>query len=151
MKSSEHSRRLIAVVFVLSLSACASLPENTGRTESRAYGDTQDTALGRSIENSAEGHGDDTGFYLLSNGLDAFVAPAALANLAEISIDTQYYMIHNDVVGSLFVDRLYQAAERGVRVRLLIDDIDQDGRDSGLAILDAHPLIEVRIFESIRP
>ena len=73
-------------------------------------------------------------------------ARAALADVAERSIDTQYYMIHNDVVGSLFIDRLYKAAERGVRVRLLIDDIDQEGRDKGLAVLDAHPNIEVRIF-----
>jgi putative cardiolipin synthase len=55
-------------------------------------------------------------------------------------------MIHNDVVGSLFIDSLYKAAERGVRVRLLVDDIDQGGRDIGAAILDAHPNIEVRLF-----
>jgi putative cardiolipin synthase len=128
------------------LSTCASLPPNTDRTESPAYEDTHATALGRGINDRSQSHGDESGFYLLANGLDAFVARAALADVAERSIDTQYYMIHNDVVGSLFVHKLYEAAERGVRVRLLVDDIDQGGRDIGAVILDAHPNIEVRIF-----
>ena len=91
-------------------------------------------------------HPGESGYLLLGNGLDAFVARVVLAQRAERSIDTQYYMIHNDVVGSLFVDQLYKAAERGVRVRLLVDDIDQEGRDFGAAVLDRHPNIEVRIF-----
>ena len=93
-----------------------------------------------------EGHAGESIFFYLDNGLDAFVARAAIADMAERSIDTQYYMVHDDVVGSLFVSKLHEAAERGVRVRLLIDDIDEGGRDSGLAILDAHANIEVRIF-----
>ena len=91
-------------------------------------------------------HPGKSGYLLLGNGLDAFVARVVLAQRAERSIDTQYYMIHNDVVGSLFLDQLYKAAERGVRVRLLVDDIDQEGRDFGAAVLDSHPNIEVRIF-----
>ena len=148
MKISKLIYRLTVLIFVFSLGACATAkwPENTGRTESYAYEDTQDTALGLAYESRSQGHAGESGFHYLNNGLDAFVARAALAEVAERSIDTQYYMIHNDVVGSLFIDRLYKAAERGVRVRLLIDDIDQGGRDSGLAILDAHPNIEVRIF-----
>ena len=134
------------MIFVISLGACASLPENTDRPESHAYDDTRETALGRSFDRRSQGHTGESAFYLLGNGLDAFVARAGLADIAERSIDTQYYMIHNDVVGSLFIDQLYKAAERGVRVRLLVDDIDQGGRDIGAAILDAHPNIEVRIF-----
>jgi len=148
MKISKLVYRLAALIFVFSLGACATAkwPENTGRTESYAYEDTQETALSRSYELQSQDHIGESGFYRLADGLDAFVARAALADIAERSIDTQYYMIHNDVVGSLFIDQLYKAAERGVRVRLLIDDIDQGGRDSGLAFLDAHPNIEVRIF-----
>jgi len=81
------------MLFIFSLSACASLPENTGRTESHAYEDTQDTALGRSYEHRSRGHVGESGYYYLNNGLDAFVARAVLANVAERSIDTQYYMI----------------------------------------------------------
>ncbi len=146
MEHSKFTSRIIAVIFIVSLGACASLPDNTGRSESQAYVNTQDTFLGQVYSRLSQGHAGESGFYLLRNGLDAFVARAVLADLAERSIDTQYYMIHNDVVGSLFIDKLYKAAERGVRVRLLVDDIDQGGRDDGAAILDAHPNIEVRIF-----
>jgi putative cardiolipin synthase len=146
MKFSSRHIRWVTIFLVFSLSACASLPENTNRSDSYVYENTQETALAIAYESRSEGQPGESGFYFLGNGLDAFVARAALADAAESSIDTQYYMVHNDVVGSLFVHKLYQAAERGVRVRLLIDDIDQGGRDIGLAILDAHPHIEVRIF-----
>ena len=137
---------MLAGIFIIRLAACASLPDNSGRLESHAYDDTQDTTISRGFNSRSESHTGESGFHLLGNGLDAFVARAALASVAERSIDTQYYMIHNDVVGSLFIDQLYKAAERGVRVRLLVDDIDQGGRDIGAAILDTHPNIEVRIF-----
>ena len=146
MQPTKFINKLIVVILVISLGACASLPENTGRLESHAYTDTKETTLGRAVDRRAQGRPGESGFYLLDNGLDAFVARAVLAEMAERSIDTQYYMIHNDVVGNLFIANLYKAAERGVRVRLLIDDIDQEDRDSGFAILDAHPKIEVRIF-----
>ena len=116
---------MIAGIFIVSLAACASLPDNSGRLESHAYHDTQDTTIGRCFNSRAKSHTGESGFHLLGNGLDAFVARAALASVAERSIDTQYYMIHNDVVGSLFIDQLYKAAERGVRVRLLVDDKQQ--------------------------
>jgi putative cardiolipin synthase len=146
MKITKFVNRLIVMISLISLGACASLPENTNRSESHAYLDTKETILGRVVDRRLQGRTGESGFYMLTNGLDAFVARAVLAEMAERSIDTQYYMIHNDVVGSLFIANLYKAAERGVRVRLLIDDIDQEGRDSGFAILDAHPKIEVRIF-----
>ena len=137
---------MVALILTVGLSSCASLPPNTDRTESHAFTDTQDTFLGRDFARESRGHPGESGFLTLSNGLDAFVARVALASVAERSIDTQYYMIHNDVVGSLFIDSLLKAADRGVRVRLLVDDIDQGGRDEGAAILDFHPNIEVRIF-----
>ena len=146
MKTATLACKLFSVIVVISLGACANLPPNTNRIESHAYEDTRETTIGRSFDRQSQGHKGETAYYVLSNGLDALVARAALANIAERSIDTQYYMIHNDVVGSLFIDRLYEAAERGVRVRLLVDDIDQGGRDTGAAILDAHPNVEVRIF-----
>ena len=146
MKYLEVTHRLLPLLLVFGLGACASLPENNNRHESHAYDDTWETALGSGFNSQSRGHQGESGFVLLGDGLDAFVARAALANLAERSIDTQYYMIHNDVVGGLFIDQLYKAADRGVRVRLLVDDIDQGGRDIGAAIIDMHPNIEVRIF-----
>ncbi len=135
-----------ATLLFFLLNGCAILPENVERNQSFAYRDTDDTFLGRGTKDLLADHPGTSGYMLLGNGLDAFVARAVLAQEAERSIDTQYYMIHDDVVGSLFIDQLYKAAERGVRVRLLLDDIDQEGRDTGAAILDSHPNVEVRIF-----
>jgi len=106
MKIAKPFYRIIAIIFVIYLGACASLPDNTDRLESHAYKDTQETALGRGFKHLSQGDAGESGFYLLGNGLDAFVARAVLANIAERSIDTQYYMNHNDVVGSLFINNL---------------------------------------------
>ena len=70
----------------------------------------------------------------------------ALAHVAERSIDVQYYLYHNDLVGQLLTAQLLKAADRGVRVRLLVDDMDLGGRDGGAAALDSHPNMEVRLF-----
>ncbi len=137
---------LIIFVLLLLLSGCASLPENTNRNESYAFTDTQDTWLAKDVQSELDkGKGED-GFVLLGSGLDAFVARAALAEMAERSLDVQYYLYHNDLVGKLFTGFLWQAAERGVRVRILVDDMGLSGRDEGIIALDAHPNIELRIF-----
>jgi len=139
---------LLAALAALSLvAACATLPENVGRQETFAYPDTGDTLLGREISRGEAAHPPgESGFHLLGNGLDAFVARAALAHVAERSIDVQYYLYHDDLVGRLLTWVLLQAADRGVRVRLLVDDMDLAGRDPGAVALDSHPNVEVRIF-----
>ncbi|MGB3460390.1 MAG: phospholipase D family protein, partial [Rhodanobacter lindaniclasticus] len=83
-------------------------------------------------------------------GLDAFAARAASARLAGRSLDLQYYMWHDDLVGHLLAREVYAAAERGVRVRLLLDDINTKGLDPALLALDAHPNIEVRLYNPFR-
>jgi len=129
------------------VTACATLPENAGRKETFAYPDTGDTRLGREIRREETAHpSGESGFHLLPNGLDAFVARAVLAHVAERSVDVQYYLYHDDLVGRLLTWQLLQAADRGVRVRLLVDDMDLSGRDSGAVALDSHPNVEVRIF-----
>ena len=131
---------------MLLLGGCASLPDNSSKARSTAYNDTGDTRLGTAYTQAPKYTAGQNAFLLLPNGLDAFVARALLAQAAERSIDTQYYMIHGDHVGSLFVDQLYKAADRGVRIRLLLDDIDEGARDVNIAVFDSHPNIEVRIF-----
>ena len=87
-----------------------------------------------------------SGFHLLSDGHAALAARLALAQGATHSLDVQYYLFHNDTTGKLVAAALLTAAERGVRVRLLIDDIDTADKDVGLATLNAHPNIQVRLF-----
>ena len=137
---------LIIIVLLLLLSNCASLPENTNRNESYAFTDTQNTRVGKDVQAELKQSKAENGFVLLGSGLDAFVARAALAESAERSLDVQYYLYHNDLVGKLFTGFLWQAAERGVRVRILVDDMGLEGRDEGVIAIDSHPNIELRIF-----
>jgi len=137
----------LVVTFLLLSGGCASLPENNNRQASYAMTDTDDSTFGQLSAKriQTEGQGQD-GFLLLKSGLDAFVARAVLTHHAERSIDLQYYLYHRDLVGRLFLDLLVKAAERGVRVRMLIDDMDLDGTDAGMIALDSHPNIQMRVF-----
>ena len=69
-----------------------------------------------------------------------------MADRASRSIDAQYYLFHDDVTGGLYAERLLRAAERGVKVRLLLDDMGAHRRDDFLLALDHHPNFEIRIF-----
>ena len=128
------------------LSGCARLPENSGRSTSFATGVDETSLIYRRSAKILEPGQEESAYLLLGGGLDAFVARAALAHFAEKSIDAQYYLLHDDVVGRLFVDQLLKAADRGIRVRLLVDDMGMEGRDVSVAVVDAHPNIEVRLF-----
>src|SRR6266581_9013107 len=109
------------------------------------------TLLHRSIEPRVAEHGGQSGFRLLPTGLDAFVARAILIERAEQTLDLQYYIFHADTTGSLVIDRLIAAADRGVRVRLLLDDWGTlEKKDDDVAGLDAHPSIEIRLFNPYR-
>lgn len=121
------------------------LPPLPPRAESRAL-DGADTRLGRAVGRAAAAHPGCSGVLLLSDGREAFAARGALARLAERSLDLQYYIWHGDISGQLLLGELLAAADRGVRVRLLLDDNGTAGLDRELAALDRHPLIEVRLF-----
>ncbi len=136
----------LILVCAMLLTGCAKLPDNYERTTSFAFEPDAESKL---YETAVKVVGPDlkeSAYLLLGNGLDAFVARAVLARVAEKSIDAQYYLLHNDVVGKLFINELLEAADRGVRVRLLVDDMDMEGREFGTAVLDSHPNIEVRLF-----
>ena len=105
------------------------------------------TTLEQWIAPPVAANGGRSGFRLLANGLDAFVARATLIEVAERTLDLQYYIFHPDQTGSLVIDRLVAAADRGVRVRVLLDDWGtMDKSDAAVAALDAHPRIEIRLF-----
>jgi len=106
-----------------------------------------DTRLGRWMAARVAAHGTESGFRLLSSGLDAFVARVGLIELADRTLDLQYYIFHRDTTGEIIMDRLIAAADRGVRVRLLLDDWGTlEKRDAVVVALDAHPNIEIRLF-----
>jgi putative cardiolipin synthase len=91
-----------------------------------------------------------SGIVSLREGYDAFAARVLLAEAAEQTLDVQYYIWHNDLSGTLLLNALRRAADRGVRVRLLLDDNNTSGMDETLAALDAHQGIEVRLFNPFR-
>ena len=138
--------RLLAVAFVAFITGCASLPPSVERTESRVLTDTAGTRLGLAVTSLAAAHPGKTGIHPLQNPRDAFAARVLLARAADRSLDLQYYIWHPDTTGGLLAEALWQAAERGVRVRLLLDDATTKGNDAAIAALDAHPNIEVRLF-----
>ena len=138
--------RIATALLAALVAGCASLPPLDGRVESRALADTNATRLGRAIAPEVAAHGGRSGVYPLPSPADAFAARAFLAFTAERSLDVQYYMWHDDETGVLLLEALWRAAERGVRVRLLLDDIDTSRFDAQLAAFDAHPLVEVRLY-----
>lgn len=93
-----------------------------------------------------EAHPGLSGIYTLPDARDAFAARLLLAQAAERTLDVRYYIWHDDISGTLLLDALRAAADRGVRVRLLLDDNQTSGLDPLIAALDSHPNIEVRLF-----
>jgi cardiolipin synthase C len=128
------------------IAGCAMLPRDYPQMVTTAFEDTRGTRLGRELAPMVAAHTDASGIYVLHLGTDAFVARTVLADLAERSLDVQYYIWHADTTGKLLTDRLLQAADRGVRVRVLLDDIQTGGMDRHLVALDAHANIEIRVF-----
>ncbi|GGD38815.1 putative cardiolipin synthase [Pseudoxanthomonas indica] len=108
------------------------------------------TVLDRSLSPLTQGRGQRSGITLLSDNLDAFAIRALTAQAAGRSLDLQYYLWHDDFTGQLLDRELLRAADRGVRVRLLLDDMNGHGKDSFLAAMDTHPNIEVRLFNPTR-
>ena len=141
-------RSMFAAAVVLALTAgCATIDYDYPREESYFLPDTSDTSLGRVIQPDVARHPpDQSGFYPMNDAVDALASRLLLAEKAEKSIDVQYYLIKNDIVGRVFINSLLQAADRGVRVRLLLDDMFTSGYDVGMAALDSHPNFDIRIF-----
>ena len=103
--------------------------------------------LGSWLAPQVAAHPGRSGFRLLPQGLDAFAARVGLIELADRTLDLQYYIFHRDSTGEIIVDRLIAAADRGVRVRLLLDDWGTlEKQDAVVRALDAHPNIEIRLF-----
>lgn len=138
-----------AALVGLALLTRTELPERLPQTAAAALGNTANTALGRAVVREMAGQtgGPRTsGIFPLYDGRDAFAARTVLADKAEKSIDAQYYIWNDDMAGRLLLQSLLKAANRGVRVRLLLDDNNTQGLDALLVALDQHPHMEVRLF-----
>ena len=145
-------RRIVALAvaaLAVLITGCASLPSLEGRPTTSALADTGGTRLGRAVAADVAANPGKTGVHAFPEPHDAFAARVLLAAAAEKSLDVQYYIWHGDQVGYLLFEALWHAAERGVRVRLLLDDMNTGGLDPTIATLDAHPNIEVRLYNPL--
>ena len=138
-------RTLALVVFAIGVAGCASLPDKVERSPSKAQGAALDTPLGR-IAKASTADPEQSGFRLMPTGQFALQARIELARRAQRTLDVQYYQIHDDRTGRYLLRTLRDASERGVRVRVIIDDLYTAGQDPLLLGLDAYPNIEVRLF-----
>jgi len=140
------ARRALAPL-LLALAGCASLPSLEHRSVSHALEAPPASPLRAAIDPLAAEHPSLSGIYLLKTGADAFGARVALVDAAVSSIDVQYYIWHDDMTGRFMFAALQRAAARGVRVRLLLDDLTtRGGLDKSIAALSALPNVEVRLF-----
>ncbi|MEH6469934.1 MAG: phospholipase D family protein [Halopseudomonas sp.] len=147
---SARARTLCISISVIVLSGCATTDFNVEKAESQAIAISQTTTLGQHTLAWHQQHGEHkSAFYPLKSGIDALGARLRLIEAAEQSIDLQYFLMKDDIVGSLVSAKLLEAADRGVRVRFLLDDIFTSVTDNDLYLLDAHQNIEVRLFNPI--
>jgi cardiolipin synthase C len=139
----------LIVLFAL-IGGCAALPSSVQRPVSQALVDEQ-TSLAQAAAAAmpAAAAADQSGLRLIPDGDQALASRIALIRRAEQSLDVQTYHLASDGTGALFLSELRAAAARGVRVRLLVDDLYAAGQDALYAALAAHPNVEVRLFNPL--
>lgn len=147
MKQHFLSGGILAVALLAA--GCVSVPLDYPKQASVAIADTSNTWQAAKVTEWLDNRTDVNGFYPLMKGFDAFGARLGLMSRAEVSIDAQYFLMKPDDAGLVFAAGMLAAADRGVRVRFLLDDIFTSVEDIDLAMLDAHPNIEVRVFNPI--
>ena len=138
--------RLIACLAALALAACSSLEPRPDLPVEAAVPAATGTTLDDLIAGAEATRPGQSGFRLVRDGPEAFAIRSRTALVAGRSLDVQTYIWHDDGTGIYLAARLFEAAERGVKVRLLVDDMDARSKNYSFAALHAHPNIEVRMF-----
>lgn len=140
-------KSLLVVLLLNTLCSCA-LPHLDDRAVSNALSPAKasGTRLGQALAPQLQAHPDLAGIYPLQDPREAYAGRVAMVRSAEHTLDVQSYLWRNDTTGNLMLNELLNAADRGVRVRLLLDDNGVAGLDDKLNAVDAHPNIEVRLF-----
>ena len=151
VKTGQRWRIAATLLVTLVFTGCAELPKNVERPVSTAITDPGDTALGRLVETrklAAAGR-HPSGFVLLSGPQAAYSGRLALVDIAQKTLDLQYYAIHADASTERLLLGVVAAARRGVRVRVLLDDFHSTGRDAQVMRLAFVPNIEMRMFNPV--
>ncbi len=138
--------RLLGCAAMVLLAGCATRALDFPRTPSVALDDPAASTLLAQAREASAAHAGQSGMLLLDEGAEAFAARAMMAMRAERTLDVQSYIVHDGLTTRVLMQLVLAAAERGVRVRILLDDTASRGNDFGVATLSAHPNIEVRLF-----
>jgi len=153
-----HLRRHLvlasALLLLFALAAfggCASLPPGAHypKAASAALEHPEETPLGRHFADASMAHPGLSALRLVPIGIDGFLLRAEMIDRARKTLDLQYYIFRSDETGKLLAEAVLRAADRGVRVRLLIDDFDNTGQGAEVEALDAHPNIKVRLYNPL--
>ena len=143
----KSSRKILLIFAISAVSACASLPTDYEENPSYAFTDTDKTILGIKAKAITGDNPDESTMYLVSEGTEALLTRMVLLALAERSVDVQYFIWKSDLIGKLMFYGMLEAADRGVRVRILLDDLTLDSEtEKNVYALDQHENIEVRVY-----
>ncbi len=139
---------LAIILSVGLLGGCASLPPGSDfpKTDSAALAHPEQTQLGQQFDAKAREHDGNSGYRIIPVGADGFLMRMEMINAAQRTLDLQYFIFHGDQTGRLLSDAVLHAADRGVRVRILVDDGETEAGDEQIVALEAHRSIEIRIF-----
>lgn len=141
-----HISIVLSLIVTLFFTACSTKPATYPRTSSYALTAYSSTDIGKIIEKEVARHPGKSGFDIIRYGREAFTARIAMTDLTDKTLDLQYYLWEPDETGRLLALHTLRVADRGVKVRVLLDDIGLQGRDDMIAAMDVHPNIEIRIF-----
>lgn len=147
-----HLKYLSLAILLLLTSGCNNTVDRLPSTTKDYCGNIIDkpaTSLSQQLAPIADKMKEKTGVYLLEQGTEAILTRAWLTEYAEQTIDVQYFIFSTDNIGLIASDYLIQAADRGIRVRILVDDIMIDARGDELLLLDAHENLSIRIYNPL--
>lgn len=154
ISTSAYNKNMLAIycTIVLTTTGCSTLPKHTIQPAPQAtlQIDSSQSSLAQIIRPLQQQHPDLTGYHVLFEPLEALSARLSLIDKAEKSLDLQYYIWDNDKVGALALHALIRAADRGVKIRLLIDDNNAKKTEGIFLALAQHPNIEVKLFNPYR-
>ena len=149
MRNFIHFRQIALLVLAVLLAGCATVSFDQPKSYSQAIHNPEDTSLGEYAALEVEASEGLSGFYPLQEGMQALGMRLRLAEQAEKSLDLQYFLMKNDTAGAVIANALLKAADRGVRVRFLLDDIFTTVPDDSFLLINQHPNIDIRIFNPV--
>jgi len=142
--------KIVCLLFLLGqVVSCATISFDQPKSTSHSFDNVSETSIAKGVAEWVNEHEGSSGFYPLLEGMDALGVRLRLAEQAEKSLDLQYFLMKDDTAGAVMAKALLKAADRGVRVRFLLDDVFTTAPDRVLMLLNQHPRIQIRMFNPV--